>query len=237
MTELDTAEFDSELDDPADRTAKAPPTAPPTTELSARDRRIVRVCLLMLAALTVGTWIGVATSPYLVNNHPLVLIGISPLSRHMILVAPLVGAPMVLLVGGLRSLAFTAVAYFLGRSIGEPGLVWLEQRSENAGRFIRWLERFFQRWSYLAVFIFPLGVMACVAGVARMRPVGFFAAATAGIAFRLSLYVWLADSIREPIMRFLEFIRIYQVPATVVLVIGIGTYQVYKRRRRGSQGA
>jgi membrane protein DedA with SNARE-associated domain len=191
----------------------------------------------MLAALTVGTWIGVATSPYLVNNHPLVLIGISPLSRHMILVAPLVGAPMVLLVGGLRSLAFTAVAYFLGRSIGEPGLVWLEQRSENAGRFVRWLKRFFQRWSYLAVFIFPLGVMACVAGVARMRPVGFFAAATAGIAFRLSFYVWLADSIREPIMRFLEFIRIYQVPATVALVIGIGTYQVYKRRRRGRQGS
>ena len=151
----------------------------------------------------------------------------------MILVAPLVGTPMVLLVGGLRSLAFTAVSYFLGRSIGEPGLVWLEQRSENAGRFVRWLERFFQRWSYLAVFIFPLGVMACVAGVARMRPFGFFAA----IAFRLSLYVWLADSMRGPIMRLLEFIRIYQVPATVVLVIGIGTYQVYKRSGRGSQGA
>jgi membrane protein DedA with SNARE-associated domain len=212
-------------------------TAPPTVELSARDRRIVRACLFALATLTVGTWIGVATSPYLVNNHPLVLIGISPLSRHMILVAPLVGAPMVLLVGGLRSLAFTAVSYFLGRSIGEPGLVWLERRAENAGRFVRWLERFFQRWSYVAVFIFPLGVMACVAGVARMRPFGFFVAATAGITFRLSLYVWLADSIREPIMRLLEFIRIYQVPATVVLVIGIGAYQVYKRRGRGSQRA
>jgi hypothetical protein len=32
-------------------------------------------------------------------------------------------------------------------------------------------------------------------------------------------------------------IRIYQVPATVVLVIGIGAYQVYKRRGRGSQRA
>ncbi len=53
----------------------------------------------------------------------------------------------------------------------------------------------------------------------------------------LSLYVWLADSIRGPIMRLLEFIRVYQFPATVVLVVGIGTYQMYKRRRRGSQGA
>ena len=79
--------------------------------------------------------------------------------------------------------------------------------------------------------------MGCVAGVARMRPFGFFAAAIAGITFRLSLYVWLADSIRGPIMSLLEFIRVYQVPATVVLVIGVGTYQVYKRRGRGSLGA
>ena len=57
----------------------------------------------MLGVLTVGTWIGVASSPYLVNNHPVVLIGISPLGRHMVLVAPLVGAPLVLLVGGLRT--------------------------------------------------------------------------------------------------------------------------------------
>ncbi|MFP6655537.1 MAG: hypothetical protein VCB25_07900 [Myxococcota bacterium] len=206
--------------------------APSTLGLSSRDRKIVRVCLMILAALTVGTWIGIASLPYLVSNHPLVLIGISPLSRHMILVAPLVGAPMVLLVGGLRTLAFTAVSYFLGRSLGEPGLVWLERRAEKAGRFIRWLERFFQRWSYLAIFVFPLGAMACVAGVSRMHPYGFFTAATAGIAFRLSLYVWLADSIREPIMRLLEFIDAYQFPATVVLVIGIGVYQVYKRRRR-----
>ena len=213
------------------------PRSSATAELNARDRKIVRACLLMLATLSVGTWVGVATSPFLVNNYPLVLIGISPLSRHMILVAPLVGAPMVLLVGGLRSLTFTAVSFFLGRSIGEPGLVWLEQRSENAGRFVRWLERFFQRWSYFAVFIFPLGVMACVAGVARMRPFGFFVAAAAGITFRLSLYVWLADSIRGPIMRLLEFIRVYQIPATVVLVIGIGSYQVYKRRGRGRRGA
>jgi hypothetical protein len=70
-----------------------------------------------------------------------------------------------------------------------------------------------------------------------MRPFGFFVAATAGITFRLSLYVWLADSIRGPIMRLLEFIRIYQVPATVVLVIGIGIYQVYKRRAGRSRPA
>ena len=231
--ERNTIDLDSEQGDPPSEIA-APP---PAVALTAQDRRIVRVCLMVLATLTVGTWIGVASSPYLVNNHPLLLIGISPLSRHMILVAPLVGAPMVLLVGGSRSLAFTAVSYVLGISLGEAGLVWIEQRDEKSGRFVRWLQRFFQRWSYLAVFIFPLGVMACVAGVARMRPVGFFAAATAGIAFRLSVYVLIADSIRGPILGLLEIIRVYQFPATIVLVVAIGTYQLYKRRRRGVEGA
>ena len=210
---------------------KAVVSAP--AELSDRDRKIVRISLTTLAVLSIGTWIGVASSPYLVNNYPLVLIGMSPLSRHMILVAPLVGAPMVLLVGGLRTLAFTAFAYFLGRALGEPALVWIEERGQKTGRFVRWLERFIHRWSYLAVFIFPLGLMACVAGVTRMPPRGFFLTAFAGIMFRLSLYIVLADSIRAPIMSFLEFIRIYQIPATIAVAVGIGAYQIYKHRRAG----
>lgn len=209
----------------------------PTATLSAHDRRVVRGCLIALGVLSVGTWIGVGTSPYLVNNYPLLLVGISPISRHMILVAPIVSIPMLFLVGGLRSLTFTTFSYFLGRSLGEPGLVWLEQRAERAGRFIRWLERFFLRWSYWAVFIFPLGAMACIAGVARMRPVGFFVTATIGIAFRMSLYILLADSIRGPIMNLLEWIRTYQVPATLVLVGTIATYQLYKHKWRGGEKA
>jgi membrane protein DedA with SNARE-associated domain len=191
--------------------------------------------LFVLGALSVGTWIGVASSPYLAVNYPLALIAISPLGRHIVLVAPIVGSGWLLLIGGARSLTFTAFSYQLGRTLGEPGLVWLDQRAAKAARFVRWLERFFERWSYLAVFIFPLGVMAAIAGVARMRPLGFFACASLGIAFRLSLYIWLASSIREPIMALLEFVRAHQLPATAVCVLGVSSYQYIKwRRRRGS---
>lgn len=200
--------------------------------LNSEERRIVRGCLFALGALVVGTWIGIASSPYLVINYPLLLVGISPLSRHMILVAPVVGPWWLLLVGGARLLIFTALAYLLGRTLGEPGLSWLDQRADKTARFVRWLERFFQRWSYFAVFVFPLGAMACVAGVARMRPVGFFICAISGIAFRLSLFAWLASSIREPLMIVLEFIRTYQLPATGLCVVSVAAYQFFKWRRQ-----
>jgi uncharacterized membrane protein YdjX (TVP38/TMEM64 family) len=141
---------------------------------------------------------------------------------------------MFLLVGGTRSLAFTGVSFFLGRALGEPGLVWLDARAGRFARFVRWLERFFQRWSYLAVFIFPLGAMAAVAGVARMAPTGFFITASIGIVFRMSLYAWLAESIRGPILALLEVIRTYQGPATGVLIVCVAAYQFSKWRRRES---
>lgn len=200
--------------------------------LTPEQTRIIKICLSAIGVLTVGTWTGIASAPYLMSNYPLVLIGISPVSRHMILVAPIVGPWWVLGVGGARTLLFTTVAYFLGRAIGEPGLVWLDQNSKNFSRFVRWLQRFFQRWGYAAIFVFPLGAMASIAGAARIPPVPFFVCATAGIVFRLSLLVLLAHSIREPLMELIELIRAYQLPATLFCIAAVGAYQWWKHRRR-----
>lgn len=220
-----------------ERTSSSADTGTPTVGLNPRDRKIVRLCLAVMGALAVGSWIGVASSPYLVNNYPLLLVAISARSRHIILVTPLVAAPMLLLVACLRNLVFTALSFFLGRSLGEPGLVWLEQRSKGFGRFVRWLERFFLRWSYLAVFVFPFGTMAFVAGVARMRPLRFFAVAIPGITFRLSLYILLGDSMRGPIMNFLELVRAHQVSVTIAVVLSMAMYQLYKHKWRDRESA
>jgi len=209
-----------------------PQGEPQSLELTPEQSRTVRLCLIAIGVLSVGTWTGIAFSPYLVSNYPLLLIAISPPSRHMVLVAPIVGPWWVLLVGGARTLTFTAVAYILGRSLGEPGLVWLDQHAERFARFVRWLEGFFQRWSYLAVFVFPLGAMAAIAGVAKMKPVAFFACAFAGVMFRLSLLVLLAESVREPLMAMIEWIREYQMPATLVCVALVLANQ-YRKRRSG----
>ena len=202
--------------------------------LGPEQRRVVRGCLIALGILVVGSQIGIAWSPYLLNNHPLWLVGISPLSRHIILVSPVVDSSMLIAVSGARTLAFTALAYWLGVTLGETALVWLEQRSAGATRIAKWMDGFFQRWSYFAVFLFPLGLMACIAGVSQMRAMGFFAAAIPGILFRLSVYVWFGESLREPILVLLEYIRSYQTELTLFLIASIAGYQLYKRRAKQS---
>lgn len=230
------SEHSTEQDsDSTELDSAAPDTGPPIEERSPRDRKIIRVCLAAMGALAVGSWIGVATWPYLVNNYPLLLVAISPRSRHIVLVTPLVAAPLLLFVACLRKLTFTALSFLLGRSLGEPGLVWLEERSKGFGRFVRWMERFFLRWSYLAVFVFPSGAMAFIAGVARMRPLGFFAAAISGTTFRLGLYVLLGDSLRDPIMNLLALVRAHQVPVTIAFALSMAMYQLYKHKWRDRQ--
>jgi membrane protein DedA with SNARE-associated domain len=224
-------------DERANLTLPDPPTEDEpgeSTELSLtpEQSRVVKVCLSMIGVLTVAAWTGLAFSPYLMSNYPLALIGMSPASRHMVLVAPIVGPWLVLTVGGARMLLFTAIAFFLGRSIGEPGLIWLDQNSVKISRFVRWLQGVFQRWSYVAIFIYPVGAMASIAGAARMSVAPFFLCAVAGILFRLTVLVLLANSIREPLLEFIDLVRAYQWPATAVCLAVVVVYQLWKRRAK-----
>ncbi len=200
--------------------------------LSSEDRRVVRLCFMVLGVLTLCMWTGIAVSPYMVNNHPLLLIALAPVSRHVVLVVPVVGVAAMIMVAGLRHMAFTTFAFILGRTIGEPGIVWLEARAEKTGRFVRWLQGFFNRWGYFAVFVFPLGAMAAIAGMARMNPKGFFSVAIAGVVVRLGLLALVASSLREPILWFLELVRRWQGPATLGCVALVAVWQFWKWRKR-----
>ncbi|MDP6977233.1 MAG: hypothetical protein QF570_01370 [Myxococcota bacterium] len=200
--------------------------------LSSEDRRVARLCFTVLGLLTLCMWTGIAMSPYLVNNHPLLLIALAPVSRHIVLVVPVVGGVAMIMVAGARHMAFTTFAFLLGRRIGEPGIAWLEARAEKSGRFVRWLQRFFRRWGYFAVFVFPLGAMAAIAGMARMNPKGFFSVAVAGVVFRLGLLALVASSLREPILWLLEIVRRWQGPATLACIALVAVWQFWKWRKR-----
>lgn len=210
-------------------------TVSPPLLLSSEDRRIVRLCLMVLGGLTLCMWTGIAMAPYLVNNNPLLLIALAPVSRHIVLVVPVVGALAMIAIAGVRHMLFTTFAFFLGRAIGEPGIVWLESRAAKTGRFVRWLQAFFNRWGYFAVFVFPLGAMAAIAGMARMNPRGFFAVAIVGVVTRLFLLSLVASSLREPILWFLEVVRRWQGPATLVCVSLVAGWQFWKWRKRQNQ--
>ena len=58
--------------------------------LDPQAQKIARRCLTILATLGSASLIGVASSAYIINHYPLLLIFLSPIGRHLLLVAPTV---------------------------------------------------------------------------------------------------------------------------------------------------
>ena len=126
------------------------------TGLDDGQRRVVRLCLIGLAVLGTGSMIGSMSVLYLSNHFPLLLIALSPISRHLVLVAPTVDPALFVAVALGRRLAFYIPCFLLGRNLGDAALTWLDARFRGAARFIQWLDQIFQRAQYPAVFFLSL---------------------------------------------------------------------------------
>ena len=168
------------------------------------------------------------SSLYLVNNYPLLLIALSPLGRHLILVAPIVNPYAFVAVAVSRRAALSVPCFYLGRALGPIAVQWLEWRSARAGQAIRWLERLFRRFekaSFALVFLFPGPAMSTIAGDSGMRSSVYLSMVIAGLVVRMLLTLWIADWPRGPIEIVVGWIGQYWVPGTIVLVAGIAFYQ------------
>jgi membrane protein DedA with SNARE-associated domain len=122
--------------------------------------------------------------------------------------------------------------YALGLRFGPRALVWLESRSVTAGRFVRWLERFFARAGYLALFVSP-GITVCtLAGVVRMPVVPFVVVNLAGTATLVTLVWILGDAFSDWIALLLELVRAHVGALTLVSVVGVAIAAALYWRRR-----
>ena len=139
-----------------------------SAHLSPEDRRIVRGCLIVLAVLGSGSLLGTASSLYLVNSLPLLLIALSPIGRNLILVAPTVNPVLFVTIATFRRTLFYLPCFYLGKTLGPAGLDWLERRAPGAERFVRWLERIFHRARHPAVFFLLGPAMSTIAGNSGM---------------------------------------------------------------------
>jgi membrane protein DedA with SNARE-associated domain len=217
--------------DPTITRADAPAAGPSkvSTTLTREERKTTRLCLTVLGVLGTGSMLGVAFSLYLVNHHPLLLIAISPLGRHLILVAPIVdpGAFLAVVVG--RRLLFYLASFHLGRALGPLGIPWIEARAARFGRFVRWMERLFAKAPHAVVLLMSGPTVSILAGISGMRAAAFVPLATLSLVLRALLVLGLAAWIQEYIEIALVWIDEYWVPGTVLMVALVG---VYRWRRR-----
>jgi hypothetical protein len=197
----------------------------------ATDVRLVRRSLFVLGVLSFGSMVGAASSLYLVGHYPLLLIALSPLGRHMLLVAPIVDPVAFVAVAVLRRMAFYLACFQLGRGLGPSGVVWLEARAARFARFVRWVEALFSRAPHLVVFVMAGPTVSGLAGMTGIRALPFVSLATTSLVMRMLLVLGFAEILRGPIMQVLDWIDENWVPGTLVLVLGTLAYQ-WRRIRR-----
>lgn len=218
---------------------------PPTSNLrtastSPEQWLVARRCLWVLAVLGGGSALGVAFSLYLVNHYPLLLVALSPLGRHIVLVAPITNPAALLVVAVVRRVVFFLATFYLGRALGPAGIEWLETRAARFARFVRWVERLFSRASHVVVLVMAGPTVSALAGIAGMRVGVFLGLATTGLVVRMIVVIVFAEWLREPIEWLLALIDEYWVPGTVVLASAVAFHQwrrLRTARARGTGGA
>ena len=200
--------------------------AQPMREPMSREQMVLaRRCLWVLGILSAGSALGVASSLYLVNHAPLLLVGISPLGRHVVLAAPVTHPLALLIVTAVRRMLFYTALFYLGRALGPSGIDWLEARSASAARFVRWLERLFSRASHLVLLVLAGPTVSALAGISGMRTGVFLLLAATGMVARLVVLIGFAEWLRGPIEQLLALIGEYWIPGTVVLASGVAFFQ------------
>lgn len=200
------------------------------------EKALVRRGLTALGILSFGSLTGVAFSLYLVNHYPLLLIALSPIGRHLVLVAPIVDPVAFVCVGVARRMAFYLACFQTGRGLGPSGVEWLEARAARFARFVRWVERLFGRAPHLVVLLMAGPTVSGLAGMTGMRTPAFVPLAVISLTLRMLFVLGFAELVREPIEWLLARIDEYWVPGTAVMIVATLLYQ-WRRIRRARRRA
>jgi hypothetical protein len=206
-------------------------SSPESRPLTGPEQQRVRLCVGLLALLGTGSLIGVASFAFLATEYPLLLIALSPLGRHLILVAPVVDPFTFAAIGLARRTLFYLPCFGLGRTLGPNAIRWIEARAARFAGFVRWIERIFGLAPRVVVAALPGPTVSALAGISGM-PLGLFLSlAAAGTLARMGLYLYFGDWLSQPIDAVRSFLFEYRVPLTAA-ILALYAAQRWRRARR-----
>lgn len=204
------------------------------TPLAGVPPRLRHGVFALMAFVILSNTIGTALSPYLVVEHPLLLVGISPEGRHVVLAAPSVSAPVLVAVGTLRRLLGIIGGFGLGYLYGEAAVRWAEQRVPRLARIIRFLERQFERFGLFLLFVVPLPSIGVLAGAARTPFPWVVVAGALGQVVWMTLTVFFGDAVSAWTRPVLAFLSRHIIESTIVAVSLVALQQLVAYQRRKS---
>ena len=196
------------------------------------SRRTLALIVTPIAALVILSWIGDATAVYLVDHHPLWLIGLNARNRNLVLVVNQLDAIPYYTVGTLRLLLSDPLFYLLGYFYGDGAIRWMEGQAPTYGKMMRAAEKWFSVATYPLVFFAPNNFICLFAGAAGMSIPTFLILNITGTITRLWMIRVVGDIFAEPINNVIRFIQDYRLPLLILSIVLV-LITIWNERRQG----
>ncbi|NUP05050.1 MAG: hypothetical protein HOW73_03200 [Polyangiaceae bacterium] len=217
-------------------TTDAPPTAeaPLPGDIPPWARKTIVAAVVVTTGLGM---IGTAFLPYLLVEHPLLLLGTSADVRNIVLVAPRYSLPVVMAIALPRRVLAMALTYGMGVLYGRAMLAWSVRKLPRIARVIAAFERLFKRFQRTLLVVFPSYATNALAGVTRTELRSFIACTTLGQAAYVVFMYYLGDALSDWTDRGVEWLRMHLWQSTAVCVGAVAIHQAVSliRRRRAAR--
>jgi len=120
-------------------------------------------------------------------------------------------------VGFVRRTLSDPLFYLLGMLYGDRAIRWLEKKG-GGGALVTLTEGWFQKASYLMVFLFPGAIVCALAGATKMRPWIFALCNVSGTVTSLIMIRIFSDAISSPVDALVRFFDRHLVATTAVSI-------------------
>ena len=203
-------------------------------------RWVLPVALVPIITMLIAGYIAGASWPALLENHPLLLIALSPINRFLLLATQSVRWPAYFSVGLIRHLIPDPFFYMLGWFYGDKALAWAVETYPSVHRVVgadgKGLEDpAHRKILYPLAFFAPNNWVSLLSGVARIRLRVFIVLNVTGTIARLALCWWLGKVFSHQVKAVAKFVSDYQWPATIISVIVVLLTIAFQFRRGSGQ--
>ena len=188
-----------------------------------------------LIAFVVAANLGNLFLSILVEDRPLLFIGLNAQNRNLALASGELSAWSFYLVGFLRLVGPDPLFFLLGRWYGDAAIRWMERTAPSYGGLLRQLETWFDKARFPVVAFAPNNPICLFAGAAGMSWGAFIAANTIGTIIRLALIRAFSSAFEGPLGSLKGFIGDYRWPilAFSALLVGLTMFSDRKGGREG----
>lgn len=195
--------------------------------------------LITFTAVLVCGWVANSVWANWQDTHPLALIVLSPINRHLILTANQLGLGEFLGFGLVRHLIPDPAFYAVGYWFGARALLWISEGNAFATRLVgedgRGLENpSHRRFLYPLAFIMPNNWVSLFCGAARIPLHMFITVNVLGTLTRLMLCRWVASAFADQVESLSNWISDYQLPITIISIIGVLIAMTVQLRPQGA---